>query len=125
MRALVPWTTRSEPCQTKPFSTSPSPGGEALPRSVLRANSRLRNLLDDAGVAFLDHSIRAVGRILPHVAVSAWKEGSWKQATSVWTSPGRTQIRVTLSIGSEHRGRSLTAYVTRRRLPIANGHASR
>jgi hypothetical protein len=88
-------------------------------RDVLRANSRLRRALGDAGVEFLEQSSRSIERILPHVQVSRWEERSWAAPSSVWTSSNRTAIRVTLAIGEEGEkaSRSLQAVVERRSLP--------
>lgn len=86
---------------------------------MLRANSRLRRTLGDAGVEFLEHSSRSIERILPHVQVSRWEEHRWAEASSVWTSSNRTAIRVTLAIGEEEEeaSRSLEAVIERRSLP--------
>jgi hypothetical protein len=88
-------------------------------RAVLRANSRLRRALGDAGVEFLEQSSRSIERILPHVQVSRWEERPWAAPSSVWTSSNRTAIRVTLAIGEEGEkaSRSLQAVVERRSLP--------
>src|SRR5208282_4287090 len=66
---------------------------------MLRANSRLRQTLGDAGVTFLNHAAGAIGRILPHVQVSSWVESPWAAPASVWASSNLTEIRVTLAIG--------------------------
>ncbi len=86
---------------------------------MLRANSRLRQTLGAAGVDFLDYAAKAIQRILPHIEVSQWQESSWEQPSSVWASPRRTGIRITLAISHEQteRRRSLSALVKRRHLP--------
>lgn len=84
---------------------------------MLRANSKLRQQIGIAGVKFLDYAAGAIQRILPHVRVSKWQEGSWSRPGSTWTSSGRTGIRVTLTVGEKETGRSLTATVERRNLP--------
>jgi len=87
--------------------------------SILRANSRLRRKLGDPGVQFLEYAAGAIERILPHVEVSDWSEGIWEEARSIWNSPSRTEIGVTLPIGRQEDAdaRSLSATVTRRRVP--------
>lgn len=85
---------------------------------MLRANSRLRQKIGPQGVTFLSRAAGAVNRILPHVEVSAWTEhASWLEPGAVWTSPQRTGLRMTVSIGAKDRGRSLTAFVQRRGIP--------
>ncbi len=94
---------------------------------MLRANSRLRQSLGVAGTEFLSYASGAIQRILPHVQVSQWKESRWTEPTSVWGSPKRTEIRVTLAIGTEQDegSRSLTASVKRRYLAGIGGTAGR
>ena len=94
---------------------------------MLRANSRLRRTLGDAGTQFLEHACGAIQRILPHVEVSAWEEHAWTEASSVWASPRRTRIRMTLAIGEQGNGssRSLTVVIQRRLLPGIGGAAGR
>ena len=86
---------------------------------MLRKNSRLRQFLGDAGVKFLEYACGAFERILPHVQVSSWAEAVWSKPRSVWDSPKRTAIRITLAIGNELDGqsRSLQAIVERRSVP--------
>jgi len=84
---------------------------------LLRANSRLQQTLGIGGNDFLEQAAGAIQRILPHVEVSRWRESRWAKPGSAWTSPRRTGIRVTVAIGEEGTGRSLTATVQRRRLP--------
>ena len=92
---------------------------------ILRANSRLQSTLGTAGVDFLSHAAAAIQRILPHVEVMSWKEQPWKNADSVWASPERTKVRVTLAIGEKANptSRSLSALVNRRRVPGVGGTA--
>jgi hypothetical protein len=62
---------------------------------------------------------------LPHVKISAWQEGPWMKSQSVWTSPQKSEIRMTIAVGSagEADARSLTATVQRRRVPVLQGSA--
>ena len=94
---------------------------------MLRANSRLRKSLGNSGVEFLEHAGSAVERILPHVEVSNWVEGPWERPNSVWTTIKRTEIRITISIGTSdsENGRSLVGFLHRRRVPGAGGSARR
>lgn len=85
---------------------------------MLRSNSRLRQEIGPEGVAFLARAAGAVSRILPHVELSSWTEhASWLKPDAVWTSPRRTQVRMTVSIGAKDRGKSLIAFVQRRGVP--------
>lgn len=85
---------------------------------VLRANSRLRQDIGPQGVSFLESAAGAVNRILPHVEVSGWTErAEWLHPDAVWTSNRRTALRMTVGIGEQGRGRSLTAVVQRRGVP--------
>lgn len=43
--------------------------------SVLRANSPLRAVLQDAGIEFLDWATGAFDRILPHAESADWRTG--------------------------------------------------
>lgn len=92
---------------------------------MLRANSRLRQRLNDAQREFLEFSTDAVRRLLPHVQVTAWREGAWKTPQSVWTSPERTEVRMTIAVGahSDPDARSLTTTVRRRGGAIVGGKA--
>src|SRR5712692_427545 len=95
-----------------------------MDRQLLRANSRLRQHLGHAGVEFLTHAAGAiVERILPHVEVTAWQEQGWAAPRAVWTSPQRTEIRITLAIREKTNPnrRSLTARVWRRQTPARAG----
>jgi hypothetical protein len=85
---------------------------------MLRANSTLHETLGKPKVNFLDHAVRAINRILPHLQVAPWRESSWAKPASVWASPNRTEIRVTLAIGPPGKttSRSLIAEVKRRNL---------
>ncbi len=80
-------------------------------------------MLGVSGVAFLNHAMGAIQRILPHVEVTAWQEGPWKESGSVWNSQARTQIRITLAVGEKGAGdaKSLNAIVSRRRVPVVGG----
>ncbi len=92
---------------------------------MLRANSKLRQALGPARVDFLEYAAQAIERILPHVQVAPWRESSWAKQASVWASPNRTAIRITLAVGRREDaiGRSLTAEVIRRNLSILGGAA--
>lgn len=94
--------------------------------SVLRANSRLRQRIGQAGAGFLDHAAGAVERLLPHIQLSAWQEGPWSTPQAVWTSPQRLEVRITVAIGerSNVHARSLSATVKRRRVPVVGGTAT-
>lgn len=93
--------------------------------SMLRANSRLRQRIGPDGMTFLEHAAGAVQRILPHVEVSPWVEqADWSAPGAVWTSSGRTELRMTVSLRGTNYARSLTASVRRRSVPgpqIAGG----
>jgi hypothetical protein len=94
---------------------------------VLRANSRLRELLGKNGIEFLEHSIGSFQRILPHVEISEWVQVPWEKLESVWVDPKRREIRVTIPIGSPLHldSRSLTATVRRRSVAVASRAARR
>ncbi len=85
---------------------------------VLRANSRLRQRIGQAGEDFLEHAAGAVERLLPHIQVSKWREAPWSTPQAVWTSSQRSEVRITLAIGerSDEHARSLLATVKRRRV---------
>lgn len=81
--------------------------------SCLRANSRLNGLLGGRGVAFLNHAVGAIERILPHVNVSRWVEGGWDRPGAHFTSQTKRELRVRVALGTQEDGRSLTASVSR------------
>jgi hypothetical protein len=87
---------------------------------MLRANSQLRNSLSQEAVDFLEHAAGAIERILPHVEVDPWREGTWLSAESVWATSRRTQIRATISVdnGNTDPSRSFTTAVRRRHVPV-------
>ena len=87
---------------------------------ILRANSQLRQRLRAGAESFLNHGAGAVERLLPHIEVSAWQEGSWRHPSAVWTSSKRTEVRITFAIGGRHdkTARSLRATVKRRRTRV-------
>lgn len=90
---------------------------------MLRANSRLHQRLSAAQVEFLEFAAGAVKRLLPHVQITPWEESAWKASQSVWTSSDRTEVRLTVAIGTEPESdsRSLTATVRRRSAKSAAG----
>ena len=77
------------------------------------------------GVDFVEHGLRAVERLLPHLECPKWTEGEWAESKCVWTSAKKTEVRLTVSIGNsdEVGARSLTAYIKRRKLPGSGGSA--
>src|ERR1700733_4034674 len=91
---------------------------------MLRSNSRLQKSLEPASISFLEHTIGAISRLLPHVQVFAWQESSWKEPGAVWPSAERTELRLTLSIAWGKYGRSLTTRVKRRRVAAIGGSAT-
>lgn len=88
---------------------------------LLRSNSRLRGVLGEYGVEFLEHAVGAFQRILPHVELTDWTQVEWADRESVWVDSKRKKIRVTLAIGNaDHvNSGSLTAIVSRRHVPVA------
>ena len=87
---------------------------------VLRANSRLREVLGETGIEFLEHSLGAFQRILPHVEITEWTQIAWEKLESVWVGSQRKKIRITVPIGIEGDAdsRSLTATVKRRSVAV-------
>jgi DisA bacterial checkpoint controller nucleotide-binding len=94
---------------------------------VLRSNSRLREVLGENGLEFLEHSLGAFQRILPHVKISEWVQIPWRKSESVWVNSSRKKIRITIPIGSPDNpaSRSLTATVERRSVTVASQAAGR
>src|SRR5579863_7437568 len=94
---------------------------------VLRSNRRLREVLGKNGLEFLDHSLGAFQRILPHVEISEWIQIPWEKLESVWINSKRREIRITVPIGSPDNAdsRSLTATVRRRSVAVASQAAGR
>ncbi len=91
---------------------------------MLRNNSRLKIKLGESGVNFLQFGADAFKRLLPHVAISPWKEGPGEKPCSVWTSAQRTAVRITLTVGEgSDDSRSLSAVLTRRRVHAVGGNA--
>lgn len=89
--------------------------------SILRSNSQLREYLGEAGVDFLEWGLGAIERILPHSRISSWTEiAPEKVSGAVWTSPRRTEVRVTVVVGSseDRAPKSLQAMVQRRNVPV-------
>jgi hypothetical protein len=87
---------------------------------ILRANSRLRYVLGEYGVEFLEHALSAYQRLLPHVEVDQWQQIPWKKQESVWVDSKRRKIRVTIPVGSlgQSNSASLSATIRRRRVAV-------
>lgn len=83
----------------------------------VRSNSRLRQYLDETGVAFLEAACGSIQRILPHVETVGWREGSIERsAGAVWSSNRRAGIDITIVVGGQSGGRAITATVKRKSL---------
>jgi hypothetical protein len=87
---------------------------------TLRANSRLRSVLGEYGIEFLEHALGAYQRLLPHVEIDQWQQIPWKKQESVWVDSKRREIRVTIPVGSleQVNSASLTATIRRRRVDV-------
>ncbi len=95
---------------------------------MLRANSRLRGLLGPDGVNFLTHIAGSIERILPHVEPPMWEEIDWRPSGTVWHTPARREIRVTIGVSDPSNlnslnNRALTTLIKRRQLPVLDGAA--
>jgi hypothetical protein len=92
---------------------------------MLRKNSRLKRFLGVHGFDLVQHAIGAFRRILPHVQVSSWTQGKWMTPESVYTSPERTEIRVTFAVGSSKSATSgsITATIERQSIPVVDAAA--
>src|SRR6266568_9617137 len=85
--------------------------------AILRANSKIRNLLGNAGVSLLEKSGAAFDRVLPHIELEKWQEGPPGDSAVVWDSPSRRAIRIVIGIGAEEDGRSVMTVARRRPVP--------
>jgi len=94
--------------------------------SIIRQSSSLQAFLGPSAVNFVEYAADSIRRLLPHVEVSSWSEGSWESAGCTWTSTGRREFRLTIAIGErdEIHSRSLVANVKRRNIPGASSVAS-
>lgn len=94
--------------------------------STFEPSVALSENLGAHGIQFVSHAINALQRLLPHVEVSSWQEGSWAQPGCVWTSTSRRDVRVTLSFGTKANTNSISinAVVRRRRIPGATSIAA-
>ncbi|MCK9915807.1 hypothetical protein MXD81_42285, partial [Microbacteriaceae bacterium K1510] len=91
----------------------------------LRTNSRLRKVLGEYGVEFLEYALGAFQRILPHVQLSDWTQDEWSEMESVWVNSQRRRIRVRIPVGvsSDADARSLSATIKRRQISVAAKNA--
>jgi hypothetical protein len=91
-----------------------------MAEGIIRANSRLQATLGPNNVAFLEHALRGIQRILPHVEVTNWAEQSWDDPGAHWVDTSRKEIRFVAAIGKKDNAssRSITASVKRRRITV-------
>ena len=91
---------------------------------MLRSNSRIKSYLTSSEIDFLNYASEAFCRVLPHVAIRSWTEGSNSPTSSVWESSARTGIKVTLSIQAPDPNitRSVSTIVTRKSVVRSGGH---
>lgn len=94
--------------------------------SLLNPSVSLGLNLGKDGIDFITHLTGAVQRLLPHVEVSDWEEGTWAQPGCVWTGSDRCQVRITITFGAKSNPNaiSLRAVVHRRNIPSVNSVAS-
>lgn len=92
---------------------------EPVCMTVLRANSPVRAVLEPPGVEFLDWAAGAFIRLLPHSEIDSWAEIERTPVESVWDSPSRDVIRVTIPLGppDSDAPRSIQTRVRRRSVP--------
>ena len=88
----------------------------------LRANSRLRQSLGDAGVEFLQHGLGGLTRILPHTEASDWKIEQ-KNCSSVanFADANKRQLRLDLGLWLDHTSWKVSGKLERRRAPSGVG----
>lgn len=70
-------------------------------RSVgkFKRTQRIIRLLGNEGVAFLDHALGAIDRLLPHVEVGSWQKCDAKKSKVAWSDSSRKEISLTLVLG--------------------------
>ncbi|MHB1549969.1 MAG: diadenylate cyclase [Vulcanimicrobiaceae bacterium] len=119
----------SRPSGAIPFLGSGQSYLEAgyMAASVLRKNSKLRDVFNAGGILFLEHACGSVERLLPHVQVSAWTEVDYAEASCVRDSTASTAFRVIIPIETGDKGtrKSLAARVERRSVPGNAGTGNR
>jgi len=97
-------------------------------KQILRKNSPIHSYLGTDGTAFLEHSLRAFERILPHTEVCKWWEKPRRiKAQATWADNSRKSIRITISVGPQqgNQQRHLSSELKRRQIPKGIGKFSR
>lgn len=79
-----------------------------------RLKRRIQDRLGPAGLQFANHATGAIGRLLPHIQVSAWTTVAQHAVGCFRTERG---ARAVISFGAEPQPLSFAAEVTRRLLP--------
>lgn len=87
---------------------------------VLNKTSTLRDELGAESVRFLEHALGGIGRLLPHAAISRWREESLSKDAKPGASwSDRRHQEITLRVVIAGSRRQLTGTVTRRDVPRA------
>lgn len=94
--------------------------------SNFEPSAALHENLGEHGLLFVRNAAGAVQRLLPHVEITSWQEGSWADPGCVWTSTTRREVRITITFGTKINPNSisLSALVRRRKIPGASAVAS-
>jgi hypothetical protein len=92
---------------------------------ILRKNSILGGRVGDSGRRFLNHAAAAIGRLLPHTDMLAWREVEWEEPGAHFLHSHRRAIRVVFSIGTEDGGRSVEGWLVRRHRKFHAGEGLR
>lgn len=88
----------------------------------VRANSRLRRSLGDAGVGFLQYGLGGLTRILPHTEASDWKiEQQNSSSVAQFADANKRQLRLDLGLQLDGTSWKVGGKLERRRAPSGVG----
>lgn len=96
---------------------------------VIRYPTKMKRLLGERGYAFLQHTLGAIERLLPHIEVSRWEAHKGDKTQVTWASPERRELTLRLCLSLTKDGRSanvaLRASLKRKRVPKGVGAVQR
>jgi len=88
---------------------------------MFRKTPKLKRLLGDEGISFLDHALRAIGRLLPHTDSTTWTACDGAATQITWGGEERRSLNLALVLkvgdGDAATTYGLKATLTRKKAP--------
>lgn len=93
---------------------------------VVRANSPIRSDLGAAGIAFVEHAMDGLARILPHTETSDWRfERGYAEPSANYSDADKRELRLVLGLKLNTARWKISGTLRRRRVPSGVGAISR